>query len=95
MIHHNIYSANRHIPTIKTVALKLIIEAQITETILPHILCYFIFYDTNIDKNTIITINDIKQSFFNSISSNLYIGYILSLSKLILPYVILLIYSII
>lgn len=73
----------------------LIKEAHIIDIKVPQILCYFTFYDTNIDSNIIIIINDIKHSFFNSIFSNLYMGTILSFIKFNVPYVNLLTYSII
>lgn len=92
-LYHKIYSANRHIPTIKAVPLKLIIEAHNIDITVPINLCYFIFYETNIDKNIIKIVNDIKHNFLRSISSNLYIGTILSLSKFKELYVILFKYS--
>ncbi len=67
--------------TINIVPVKLIIEAHNIDIIVPHILCYLTFYDTNIDKNSIIIINDIKHTFLSSIFSKLYIGYILSFIK--------------
>lgn len=71
------------------------IDAHTKDIKVPIILCYLTFYDTYIDKNIINIINDAKHNFLRSISSNLYIGVILSLTKFKEPYVILLKYSII
>ena len=83
--YHNIYSASKLIPIIKITELILISEAHIIDINVPHILCYFTFYDTKIDNTTIIIINDVKHSLFNSMSSNLYIGIILSFIKFTVP----------